>query len=246
MSATTTLAGTELRLMTREWAVLAFAFAFPVLLMLILGGVFGSTPSPEYGDVTPDAYYVADYVAVPLGALSLIGLPVMVATYRENGVLLRLRAAGVPTTSVLGAQAMVTGVLVLAGAAAVLASAAPVYGVPAVHEPLQVVAGYLLGAIVMVSLGLVLGLSARTGRSAQAIGLLVFFPMWLLGAGGPPRAVMPPSMGAVADVLPLGRVAAAVREPWLGTGSPRDDLLVLLIWAVGTAAVLGVLVRRGQ
>ena len=243
-AAVAAIAGTELRLMTREWASMVFAFAFPVLLMLILGGVFGTEPSTEYGGVTPDDYYVADYVVVPLGALALVGLPVMLAGYRERGILRRFASAGIGTRYVLGAQVLVTVAMVLLGAAAVLAVAAPVYGVPSVESPGRALVGLTLGAAVMIGLGAVLGLIAPTARSAQAMGLLAFFPMWLLGAGGPPRAVMPEAMRIVSDVLPLGRVAAAVREPWLATGRATDDLLALLAWLGIVAATMAVLGRR--
>lgn len=232
------VAATELRLMSREWGSMVFAFAFPVLLMLILGGVFGTEPAPEYGGVTPDDYYVADYVVVPLGALALVGLPVMLAGYRERGVLRRFASAGVSTRYVLAAQALVTLLLVLLGAAAVLVVAAPVYDMPTVGSPGVVAAGFALGALVMIGLGAVLGLLAPSARSAQALGLLAFFPMWLLGAGGPPRAVMPEVMGSVADVLPLGRVASAVREPWLGMAPATDDLVALGIWLAVVAVAL--------
>ena len=237
------IAANELRLMTREWTTMVFAFAFPVLLMLILGGVFGTEPSDEYGGATPDDYYVADYVVVPLGALALIGLPVMIASYRERGVLRRFVSAGVPTGQVLAAQALVTALLVLGGSIAVLAVAGPVYGVPAVEAPGLVLVGLVLGAVVMIGLGVAVGLVARTARSAQALGLLAFFPMWLLGAGGPPRSVMPDVMQTVSDILPLGRVAAAVREPWLDTGSSANDLVALLTWLAAVSLVLILLLR---
>lgn len=239
-----TIARTELRLMTREWASMVFAFAFPVLLMLILGGIFGTDPSPDYGGASPDDYFVADYVIVPLGALALVGLPVMLSGYRERGVLRRFASAGIGTRSVLGAQVLVTVVLVLLGGVVVLAVAAPVYGVPAVHDLGGALAGLALGGVVMIGIGAVLGLLAPTARAAQAMGLLAFFPMWLLGAGGPPREVMPEAMGVIADLLPLGRVAAAVRKPWLGTGSADGDLVALLVWLVVVAAALAVLGRR--
>lgn len=238
------IAGTELRLMTREWTSMVFAFAFPVLLMLILGGVFGTEASPEYGGATPDDYYVADYVVVPLGVLALVGLPVVVAGYRERGILRRFASAGVSAGAVVGAQVLVTFGLVLLGAAVVLAVAAPVYGVPALRSPASVLTGFAVGTAVMLGLGAALGLAAPTARSAQALGLLAFFPMWLLGAGGPPRAVLPAAMHQVSDVLPLGRVSAAVREPWLGGGGAGDDLVVLLLWLVGAAVVLVALARR--
>ncbi len=246
MSSVTVIAGTELRLMTREWAAMVFAFAFPVLLMLILPSVFGNEASPEYGGVTPAAYYVADYVVVPLGALALIGLPVMISSYRERSILRRFEAAGVSTASVISAQAIVTSALVLLGATAVLLAAAPTYGIPAVQNALGVLAGFVLGTSTMISIGVMIGLLARTARAAQALGLLAFFPMWLLGAGGPPRPAMPEVMGRISDFLPLGHAGAAIREPWLDTGSTSLNLLALGLWLVLASSTVIALLRRQQ
>jgi ABC-2 type transport system permease protein len=171
--------------------------------------------------------------------LALIGLPVMLASYRERGVLRLFSAFGVPVWQVVAAQATVTAVLVLLCAGVVLAAAAPTYGVPAVQDGTAVLAGFAVGTFTMIALGAV-----PTARAAQALGLLAFFPMWLLGAGGPPRPVMPDVMGRIADVLPLGQVAAAVREAWLGTGGSGADLAVVAAWLVGTAIVLGALLAR--
>jgi ABC-2 type transport system permease protein len=139
----------------------------------------------------------------------------------------------------------VASVLVLVGAVFVLAVAAPTYGVPPLDNGLGVALGFALGTATMVLLGVSLGLLAGTARSAQALGLLVFFPMWLLGAGGPPRAVMPEVMGRIADVLPLGHVASAIRESWLGTGDPGGNLLALLVWLGAAVGMVAVLQSRG-
>ena len=88
------LVASELRLFVREPASLVFAFGFPTLMMLVLGGVFGSDPAPEYGGVTPAAYYVADYLVVPLAVLAFVTLPTHVATYRATGVYRRYVARG--------------------------------------------------------------------------------------------------------------------------------------------------------
>jgi ABC-2 type transport system permease protein len=239
------LTAMETRLLTREWAAMLFAFVFPPLMMLVLAGVFGNEVDEAYDGATGTDYYIAAYVGVPLGALALIGLPVMLATYQERGVLRRFESAGVPVVGVVLAQAAVTFVLVTLGAALVVALAAPVYGVPAVQDPAGVVVGFLLGAATMITLGLVLGLAAPTARAAQALGLLVFMPMWLLGGGGPPKAVMTDAMQRVSDVLPLWHTTAGIRSPWLGTGGVGVHALVLTAWlAAGLVAALFLVRRR--
>ncbi|MBA3308741.1 MAG: ABC transporter permease [Nocardioidaceae bacterium] len=244
MTALATLTTMETRLLTREWAAMVFAFVMPPMMMLVLAGVFAND-TDVFGGANGSDYYVAGYLGVPLGALSLVGLPVMLASYRELGVLRRFEAFGVPTAKVVAAQALVTGALVVLGALLVIAMAAPTYGVPAVEEPLAVAVGFVAGAATMISLGVALGLAAPTARAAQALGLLAFMPMWLLGGGGPPQPVMTDAMQRISDVLPLWHTTSAIREPWLGTSGSGDNLLALAGWlAVGLVATALLLRRR--
>jgi ABC-2 type transport system permease protein len=234
----------ETRLLSREWAAMLFAFAFPPITLLVLAGAFGDTPDADFGGVLPADFYVTGYIGVPLGALALIGLPVVLASYRERDVLRRFAAFGVQPGTVVSAQALVTGGLVVLAAATVLAVAAPTYGIPSVDDVAAVSAGFVLGTVTMIVLGVALGLAVRTARAAQALGLLTFFPMWLLSGGGPPPDVMSEPMRRIADVLPLTHVVAAIRDPWLGTGGVGGHLLVLAIWLVAGLAAIRWLVRR--
>lgn len=238
------LAGAEARLQAREWAPMLFAFLFPPLMFVVLAGVFGNQPDEAFGGTIPSEYYVPAYLGVPLGALALVGLPVVLASYRERDVLRRFEAFGVSTASLITAQAVVTAALVVAGAGVLLAVAAPSYGIPAVEDVGGTVAGFAVGTVAVIAVGLVLGLAAPTARAAQALGLLAFLPMWLLGGGGPPREVMSGPMRTVSDLLPLTHVTAAIREPWLGTGSAGPHLLVLGAWLAGSVLVAALLIRR--
>src|SRR5262249_22422331 len=166
------LTPTELRLLARDWTVLVFAFVFPPLVMLILAGVFGTHATVGFFWQNPQHYYVAASVGVPVIALTLVGLPVTLASYRERGVLRRLEAFGVTPAQVIAAQAIVTVALVVIAIAAVLAVALPTYGIPAVAHPAQVAVGLAAGTLTLVLLGVAVGLAVPTARAAQAIGLL--------------------------------------------------------------------------
>ena len=131
---------TELKLMTRDPLVLTFVFAFPIVTMLIIGGAFGTRPNSGFDNVNPAHWYVASYLTVVIAAVGLVMLPVHLASYRERGVLRRFAAAGFPRWSFATAQ-LIVGLLTTAVAGALLlAVAAPVYGIPAVHDPWRVAA----------------------------------------------------------------------------------------------------------
>jgi ABC-2 type transport system permease protein len=222
----------ELRLIMRDPLVLTFVFAFPIVTMLIIGGAFGTSPDPAFGGVNPAHWYVASYLTVVIAAMGLVMLPVHRASYRERGVLRRFAAAGFPRWSFAIAELIIGLVTTTVACGLLLVVAVPVYGIPAVHDWWRVAAALPLGAVAFVSLGVLLGSLLPSARSAQAVGLLLFFPSFLLGAGGPPPDVMGSAVRTVAGPLPLTLLTNAVREPWLGLGPATGSLAAVAALAL--------------
>ena len=227
----------ELKLMTRDPLVLTFVFAFPVVTMLIIGGSFGTKPDPAFAGTNPAHWYVASYLTVVMAATGLVMLPVHLASYRERGVLRRFAAAGFPRWSFAIAQMVVGLVTTSIACVLLLAVAWPVYGIPAVQDGWRVAAALAVGAVGFVSLGVLLGSLLPSARAAQAVGLLLFFPSFLLGAGGPPPRVMGSALRVIADPLPLTLLTNAVRVPWLGLGSATGSLATVAALAVAVTVV---------
>lgn len=232
-STTRRLLTTELRLLARDPLTLTFVLVFPIVTMLIIGGSFGTTPDDVF-PVNPSHWYVASYFTVVIGSTGLIMLPVHIASYRERGVLRRFAASGFPRWSFALAELAIGLIAIAIAGALLLAVAAPVYGVPHVEAPLRVAAGVAVGAVTFVSIGVLLGTLLPSARAAQAIGLLLYFPSFLLGVGGPPPAVMADSLSDIAAWLPLALANQAIREPWLGIGDATTALLMTT--AIGVVA----------
>lgn len=235
-SPTRRLVTAEIRLLLRDPLTLTFVLVFPIVTMLIIGGSFG-TQADDAFPVNPTHWYVASYFTVVIGATGLIMLPVHIASYRERGVLRRLAASGFPRWSFALAEMVIGLVAIAVSCVLLMLVAAPVYGVPAVEDPLRVALGVLAGAIAFVSLGILLGTVMPSARAAQAIGLLLFFPSFLLGVGGPPPAVLSDVLRSISDVLPLKLVTDAVREPWLGLGDGTGSLVIVTAIAVVATAL---------
>lgn len=235
-SATRRLITSELRLLTRDPLTLTFVVIFPIVTMLIIGSSFGTEPD-EVFPVNPAHWYVAAYFTVVIGATGLIMLPVHIATYRERGVLRRFAASGFPRWSFALAE-LVLGLAAIAVAGLLLlAVAAPIYGVPEVDQPVRVIVGLIVASVAFVSIGVLLGTLLPSARAAQAVGLMLFFPSFLLGGGGPPPAVMSDTLREISERLPLALANDAVREPWLGLGSGAGPLVVVSVIAVVAGAL---------
>jgi ABC-2 type transport system permease protein len=229
----------ELRLLLREPMVAVSLVGFPVATVLILAGVFGQAPDPEFAGVAPDDHYLAGYVGVVLAALGLITIPVHVATHRELGVLRRFRASGVSAGVLVASEILLGAVLGVLGAGIVLALGSAVYGITTPEDPVAVLGWFLAGLACFVAIGGALGTSLSSGRAANAVGNLLFIPMFLLGGGGPPRAVMTGFMQSLSDALPLSHVVGGIRQSWLGTTDDPHALWWPLL-AAGLALAIAV------
>jgi ABC-2 type transport system permease protein len=95
-----------------------------------------------------------------------------------------------------------------------------------------VAVGALLGAFAFISIGITLGMALPTARSAQGLGMLLFFPFFLLGGAGPPPDAMGDPMSSIANVVPLTHVVRSIQEPWLDLGSGTSHLIVLAALAL--------------
>ena len=239
------LATTELRLLAREPMVSVGLVGFPLVTVLVLAGVFGQAPDPEFGGVAPDDHYIAGYIGVVLAALGLITIPVHLATHRELGVLRRFRAAGLSAGVLVASEIILGIVLGTVAALVVLLAGTAVYGLEMPIDPLGVLGWYLAGLACFIAVGVALGSVVPTGRSAAALGNLVFVPMFLLGGGGPPRAVMTSVMQTLSDALPLSHVIGGLRQAWLGTtDDPHALWWPLLVAAVAVLVAVRAARRR--
>ena len=239
------LVWTELKLVLREPVVLTFVFAFPVITVLVLGGVFGDN-DPAFEGAKPSDYYAAGYIGVVIAAIGLIMLPVHLAGYRERGVLRRFQVSSFKGWALPFAHLVVGVVMTAVGVVALLIAAWLSYGLPSVDDLPRTVFGAVLGTIAFAAVGVALGSLAPNARSAQGLGMLLFFPSFLLGGGGPPPEAMGDVMQDISNWIPLTHVIRAIQEPWLGIGSPTNHFVIVGVILVAATAVSLALASRAD
>jgi ABC-2 type transport system permease protein len=232
---------TEFRLFRREPLSVIFVLAFPLMMMVLLAAVFGNNQADAnevengmlvWRGVTPANYYTAASVAVIVAALGLMTLPITLAGYRERGILRRFHASSVSVSTLVSAQLTLALVTFGAGTVVMAIVARFAYHAMLPKDVLGVLVALLVGTAAFGAIGLVLATLIRTARSAQGIGLMLFFTLWLISGTAPPRAVLPAGLRDVGGVLPLAHLVTAVQNPWFGLGWSGTDLVVLAAYAV--------------
>ena len=237
----------ELLLLLRDPVTLVFALALPVVNIVVMGGVFGDQPDPSgeiFRGVGASTYYVPAYVGLVAASVGLIGIPTQLAGYRERGVLRRMRAAGLPVSSILLAQVVVGVLLTVVGAALVVAISSLTNDPDPPADIGGVVIAFVVGTVSLTLLGLVLGALLPTARAAQGAGVLLWFVVLILGGAGPPPEVLPDAMAFVGAVTPLRPMVLALQDPWFAEGWNLPMLAVLVAIGVASWAIAAARLRH--
>ena len=231
---------TEVKLLSREPLAMIVSLLFPIVLLSLLAGSFGTDPDPDFGGVSGVDFYVPVYATATVAVMGLLSVPTHLAGYREQGVLRRFTAAGVSDHAVLGAQVAVMALLVGVGVTAMVALGLTVHDLSAPASPLGVVVGLTAGTLAFAGIGVLLGSLVPTARAAQGLGLLLFFGLFFVAGGGPPPSLLPDAVDTVVGLTPMGPLVDAVSDPWHGDGWNLSALVAL----AGIAVVAWLLAAR--
>jgi ABC-2 type transport system permease protein len=228
----------EIKLFTREPITVVFTLALPIIFLFVMGGVFGNKANPDvYRGVGAMDYYMPSYYGLIMMAVGTVALPVHLAGYRERGVLRRFRASSFSVWSVLGSQLLVSFVIAIAGSILVTILGKVVY---APHWPVDIgglTLAFIIGTVCFSCVGFFLGAILPSTRSAQGVGMLLFFIMMILGGAGPPPEVLSRPMQIIGEATPLHYVIYMLQDPWLGFAWGTKEMLITLGITVVTAGL---------
>lgn len=230
---------TELKLQIREPIGLFFTLVFPVMLMVLFGAIFGNEAESFLGGFGQVDLSVPGYIGMIIGTIGLLGIPITMSTYREQGILRRLRATPLQSGSVLWSQVAVQVLMATLGVILLFITGLVFFDLRIPDATVMVVPAILLGAFSFFALGFVLAGIMPTARSAQAVGMAIFYPMLFLSGAAMPRFIMPEIVQQVAGVLPLTHVVVLIEDLWLSGTWNLTSLAV-----VAGLLVVGLLISR--
>ena len=232
--ATTALTRLEARLFLREPMWLIFGLLFAPLLLLAMGYLFPGFDEPlaELDGERLIVVYVPTVIGLALAMLSLMTLPMTTATYREEGILRRMRTTPVHPAKLLVAQVTVLAMVAVAGTVATVIVGALAFDVPLPQSPVWFVLGFALGLAAMFSMGLLIGAVSPSATTAQVLGFAVFFPMLFFAGVYVPRGLMPDTLTTISNLTPLGAAVQVMLDAWAGTTPSGQQLLVLVLYTV--------------
>ena len=235
MKAFKSLLKTEIKLSLRSMDMLIFAICMPVVVVVILGMIYGNKPAFDGAGYTfmQQSFGAVSTIAICAGGV--MGLPLVVSDYRHKKILKRFEVTPTSPTIILAVQVTIYTLYSVASLILVYAAAALFYGYQFNGSILPFLGAYLMVMLSMFSIGMMVGGIAPNIKIAGVIASLLYFPMLIFSGATLPYEVMPTALQKISDVMPLTQGIKMLKAASLGL--PFDSVLLPVIVIIALAVV---------
>jgi ABC-2 type transport system permease protein len=206
----------ESKLFLREPVGAFFTLVFPLMMLFLFGLIYGNNPPPGSASQGAIDTLIPSFTAMTIGITGLMSITITLATYRENGILRRLRTTPVSPLVVMAAQVVVVFSMTGLGMLLLVAAGMLVYHVNFEGNIFSMLGGFILSSLSFFGIGFILAGVMPTARTAQIVAMVLMYPMLILSGAAWPRELMPPAIQNVSAFLPLTYVVNLLRGLWAG------------------------------
>ena len=191
----------EQKLAFRSPDMLLFGVGMPVGILVLISMIAG-------GKMAGDGYtYLegsfASLIAVGICAAAFMGIPLVVADYRDKKILKHFFVTPCSPAVLLGANVLTGFVTAVISAIAVSLVSVVAFGYTMSGNVFAFIGAWLLTSVSMFSIGLLMASLCPTVKATNAVTSLVYFPMLFLSGATIPFEIFPEGLQKVASVLPL-------------------------------------------
>ena len=235
MKSFATMLKTELRLSLRGMDMFIFAICIPLVVLVILGIIYGSKPAFDGAEYTFLQQSFGALVTIAICAGGVMGLPLVVSDYRSKKILKRFKVTPVSPVMILMVQVTIYVIYAVASLILLYLAARIFFGFTLSGSLLHFAGGYLLVILSMFSIGMLVGGIAPTSKIAGVLASILYFPMLIFSGATLPYEVMPETLQKVADILPLTQGIKLLKSAVLGL--PTDNMVLPIIVMTGLTVI---------
>ncbi len=193
----------EFRLFIRDFFSFFFALVFPVLMLLLFGGIFGNTPVYGGADIRMMDISVPAYSVMVIGVTGLMSLPLTLSGYKEKKIYKRFDATPVGKKSIMLAQVFVNLTMTLIGISILLTAGKLLYRIQIKGAFLSICISMLFSIASMFSLGFLFTAIGRDLKSTTLLCYLFYFIMLFLSGATMPDMLFPDTIKKISGFLPM-------------------------------------------
>ena len=234
-----TMLKTELKLSLRGMDMFIFAICVPLVVLIILGIIYGKQPAFSGAQYTFLEQSFGGLATSAICAGGVMGLPLVVSDYRSKQILKRYRVTPVSPAMILLVQIVIYTLYAVASLLLLFITAKVFFGYQFHGSFFHFLLGYLLVMVSMFSIGVAVGGIAPNTKIAGMIASILYFPMLIFSGATLPYEVMPQVLQNVANILPLTQGIKLLKSASLGLveEAALAPAIVMVVLAILCGAV---------
>lgn len=211
-----TLLKTELKMSLRGMDMLIFAVFMPIVVLIILGVVYGKKPAFDGADYSFLEQSFGALCSIAICAGGVMGLPLVISDYREKQILKRYHVTPIKPSLVLLVEVSMYVIYSVVSLVSLFLVAIGFFGFKMRGNVGIFIIGYLLVMVSIFSIGMMVGGISKNSKTAGIIASVLYFPMLIFSGATLPYEVMPGAMQKVVDILPLTQGIKILKNAVLG------------------------------
>ena len=207
----------DTKLFLRRREAVAFTLAFPVIMLVMFGAIFGNNYAGDTG-IRFNQVLVAGILASGVASVSFVSLAIGIATERDEGGLKRLAGSPMPPAAYFLGKIVLVMLTGLAEATVLIVVGVVLYGV---NLPSDVGRWWTFAWVFVLGLGActVLGIAMssvpRSAKSAAAVVNLPFVALQFISGVFVPFNELPSGLRTFASIFPLKWMSQGFRSVFL-------------------------------
>ena len=232
MRAFAVLLKNELKLNIRNMNMVIFAVILPLIVLAILGFLYGISPAAEGAGFTFLEQSIGALCAISICAGGMMGLPLVVSEYRERKILKRFKVTPISPVMLLTVEFLIYVIYSVISLATLIPVAMLFWKVGVHGSWLAFIGSWLLTMVSTLSIGMMVGGIAKNAKTASVIACILYFPMLIFSGATLPFEVMPKGMQTVVQLFPMTQGIQLMKAAFLGTPLSNVWLPVLVMLSV--------------
>lgn len=232
-----TMLKTQIKLSFRGMDMIIFALCMPVVMLILLGMLYGNQPAFDNADYSflEQSFGAISTIAICAGGV--MGLPLVISDYRQKKILKRFQVTPSSPTLILAVQIGIYAIYSLSALGLIYLVSTLCFGVRLQGAFLPFMGSFFLVMISMFSIGMLVGGLSPNMKTASILASLLYFPMLIFSGATLPYEVMPGSLQKIADLMPLTQGIKLLKATSLGL--PVEGVLFPLVVMVVITILCG-------
>lgn len=217
----------EWKLNIRNMNMVIFAVIMPLIVLVILGFIYGVKPAAEGAEYTFMEQSFGALCTISICAGGLMGLPLVVSEYRERKILKRFQVTPVSPVRLLAVEFTIYVLFCIVSVVTLMVAGTIFWNIRIYGSWTGFLGSWLLTMVSTLSIGMMVGGIAKNTKTASVIASVLYFPMLIFSGATLPFEVMPDCMQKIVSIFPMTQGIQLMKAAFLDLSVENSGLTII-------------------